>query len=376
MSVLLWSCLLLSCLCGCSGGKSVTPQGKPTEATEPASAQKSELLETMDQAVAFVDEMMENGVERFTLVCSKEVYDALTRTTLRKDDAKMYAYNCLLGQAGLYDYKIVTAGAMQTIYVIVLRMYPGYEILRSVNNGTEDQLSYKLKQTLAEAKAIADACRTTDPLETAENIQKAICERVVYANMTNMSDVDTAIAPLLDGAGDCDGYADAFYLIGGLAGLEVRCLQGTSRYYDHEASKIVSGGHMWNALKLDGTWRVVDVCWADSDDGVDYTWFNIGKDRASRSRLWEEDLSVPLLETTDLSTRPETEYSVTSYAELEAAIQGAVAKEQSFFTLIFDRADYCSKSDAFNILMDVYPGEAYYFWDECTRVLTIYTESQ
>ena len=93
---------------------------------------------------------------------------------------------------------------------------------------------------------------------------------------------------------------------------------------------------MWNLLKIDGSWRVVDVCWAVGQNGLEYTWFNIGKDRASRSRSWQEDLSVPLLETTDLSARPETEYSVTTPEDLEAAIKEALRKDQYSFTIIFD----------------------------------------
>ena len=105
-------------------------------------------------------------------------------------------------------------------------LYPGYEILRSIEAGKEEDLPSELKKTLAEAQSLADACRTPDPLETAKNIQSAICARVRYAYMTNRSDVDTAVGALLNGTADCDGYADAFYLVGSLAGLDVRYQHG------------------------------------------------------------------------------------------------------------------------------------------------------
>jgi hypothetical protein len=252
--------------------------------------------------------------------------------------------------------------------------YPGYEILRSVKAGTEGKLTSKLKKTLAEARAMADACRTPDPLETAKNIQSAICSRARYAYMTNQSDVDTAIGVLLNGTADCDGYADAFYLVGGLAGLYVRYQCGVSSNYDLDENKIITGSHMWNLLKLDGSWRVVDVCWADEEDGINYTWFNIGKDRASRSRTWQEALSVALLEATDLSTRPETEYSVTNRESLEAAITTALEKEQLTFTIIFDADNYGSRTEVFDVLWNHYSGEFFYYWDECTRAMTIFME--
>ena len=347
---------------------------KQTEEKETIAPQKSELLDTAEKVMTFVEEMAQIGAENFSLVCSKEIFDALVKVTYREDGLERNAYHGLLDQTGLYDYEVVTAAMKRTITVSNVSFYPGYEILRSVETGTEAELPSELRETLAEARSMAEACQTSDPLETAKNIQSAICEKTRYAYMTNRSHVDTAMGVLLKGVADCDGYADAFYLVGGLAGLDVRYQYGISSQYNSEENTIVTGSHMWNLLKLEGSWRVVDVCWADEEDGINYTWFNIGKDRASRSRTWQEDLSVPLLETTDLSTRPETEYSVTNGEELEAAIQEALAKEQRTFTIVFDRDSYGSRAEAFDTLWKYYDGEIYYYWDESSRVLTMILE--
>lgn len=347
---------------------------KQTEEKETVVPQKSELLDTAEKVMTFVEKMAQIGAEKFSLVCSKEIFDALVKVTYREDGLERKAYHGLLDQTGLYDYEVVTAAMKRTITVSNVSFYPGYEILRSVETGTEAELPSELRETLAEARSMAEACQTSDPLETAKNIQSAICEKTRYAYMTNRSHVDTAMGVLLKGVADCDGYADAFYLVGGLAGLDVRYQYGISSQYNSEENTIVTGSHMWNLLKLEGSWRVVDVCWADEEDGINYTWFNIGKDRASRSRTWQEDLSVPLLETTDLSTRPETEYSVTNGEELEAAIQEALAKEQTTFTIVFDRDSYGSRAEAFDTLWKYYDGEIYYYWDESSRVLTMILE--
>jgi hypothetical protein len=82
-------------------------------------------------------------------------------------------------------------------------------------------------------------------------------------------------------------------------------------------------------------------------------------------------LTVPLLETTDLSTRPETEYSVTSHETLEAAIKEALEKDQDSFTIIFDADNYGSRTEAFDVLLNHYNGEIFYYWEACTRALTI-----
>lgn len=324
--------------------------------------------------MAFVEEMAQAGAGEFTLVCSDEVYNKLVKVIYKGDKFEIKAFHSLLDQSGFYDYIAVPAGMKKSITISDASLYPGYEILRSVEAGTESELPSELRETLTEARAMAEACKTTDPLETAKNIQSALCEKTRYAYMTNRSHVDTAMGILLKGVADCDGYADAFYLVGGLAGLEVRYQHGISSQYDSEENAIVTGSHMWNLLKIDGSWRVVDVCWADKEEGIDYSWFNIGKDRASRSRTWQEDLTVPLLEQTDLSTRPETEYSVTNREELEAAIQEALAKGQATFTLVFDRDSYGSRSEAFDMLWKYYDGEIYYYWDESSRVLTMILE--
>ena len=380
IAVLLIGCLMTTLLWGCSDGKDTVPKdGKDpaSVATEDAAVpRESELLDTVDEVMAYVEEMAQAGAEEYTLVCSQELYDTLMKVTYKTDKAERKAIYSLLNNAGLYNCNVINAGIKKTITVTDISFYPGYEILRAVEQGKEAELNSTLRKTLAEAQTMAEACRTSDPLETAKNIQNTICERVRYAYMTNMSDVDTAVGTLLKNVADCDGYADAFYLVGGLAGLEVRCQHGIASNYDHEKNTIETSSHMWNLLKLEGSWRVVDVCWADGENGVEYTWFNIGKDRASRSRAWQEDLTVPLLEETDLSAKPENEYSVTTYEELEAAIKEAVDRDQTPFTVIFDRPEYISKKDAFDVLWNYYDSEASYYWDECTRALTILLEDE
>lgn len=379
-AMLLIAGLMLALLCGCSDGKNNTPPQIQSNGKDPAATPEAEVLDTMDKVVAYVEERIQSGAGEFSFTCSEEIYNELLKITYKADGTERKIIHGLLNQTGVHYCKTITAGMKRSITISDIILYPGYGILRSIEAGKENSLPSKLKKTLTEAQAMADACRASDPLETAENIQSAICARVRYAAMISMSDGDTAVGALLNDVADCDGYADTFYLVGSLAGLEVRYQHGIASYYDLNENKLVSSSHMWNLLKLDGTWRVVDVCWADGQNGIDYTWFNIGKDRASRSRTWYEDLSVPLLETTDLSTRPETEYSVTSREELEAAIKEAVEKEQNAFTIIFDAKDYFSannygsRGEVFDVLGNYYAGAFSYYWDERSRVMNIILE--
>ncbi|MDO4291886.1 MAG: hypothetical protein Q4C65_01530 [Eubacteriales bacterium] len=67
-----------------------------------------------------------------------------------------------------------------------------------------------------------------------------------------------------DGRMICSGYTAAFKLLADKAGLECVAM---SR---HVASRPGQGnnGHAWNLVKIDGSWRVVDVTWNDRDNGT------------------------------------------------------------------------------------------------------------
>ena len=191
----------------------------------------------------------------------------------------------LIAQAGIFDYEISSSRATGAIMIAVNAYYPGTAILRALEEGSESSLYVREQATLAAAQKLAEECRGDDPLETARRIHDALCESIVYTDDEETDEDDTAIGALLNGQANCDGYADAFYLVGTLAGLELRYQHGDSRV---KGRGLASFGeavtHMWNLMKIDDTWRMVDVTWDDDEDlGPGYTWFNIGKDRASLS---------------------------------------------------------------------------------------------
>ena len=150
---------------------------------------------------------------------------------------------------------------------------------------------------IAAARALASACRSNDPLETVRKIHDALCDRIVYTSDEDMDEDDTAVGALLNGQANCDGYSDAFFLVGRLAGLEVRYQHGDSREKGtDEKNRDVS--HLWNLVRIGGAWYLVDVTWDDQDYGTIYTWFCIGADKARQSHIWNEEMSVPLAEKT------------------------------------------------------------------------------
>ena len=173
--------------------------------------------------------------------------------------------------------------------------YPGTRIVNAAREENYINLDHRERETLSAAMELADACRRDDPLETALLIHDALCERIVYTDDDASDEDDNAIGALLDGRANCDGYADAFYLVGSLAGLEVRYQHGSGR---REEAGAGSGevSHMWNLIRIDGTWRMVDVTWDDQESGTIHTWFNIGAEQARQTHVWDEENSPPLKE--------------------------------------------------------------------------------
>lgn len=181
------------------------------------------------------------------------------------------------------------------IKVQVSARYPGTRIVNAVREDDYLGLSQRERETLYAAMELADDCRRSDPLDTALAVHDALCERIVYTDDAATEEDDNAIGALLDGRANCDGYADAFYLAGTLAGLEVRYQHGSGRRDEADAD---SGevSHMWNLIMIDGTWRMVDVTWDDQESGTIHTWFNIGAEQARKTHVWDEENSPPLLE--------------------------------------------------------------------------------
>jgi transglutaminase/protease-like cytokinesis protein 3 len=63
--------------------------------------------------------------------------------------------------------------------------------------------------------------------------------------------------------GVCEGYASLFHALASEAGLEVVAIAGYSKGYGYSAGQRLGGGtnHKWNAVRLDGKWRLIDSTW-------------------------------------------------------------------------------------------------------------------
>lgn len=256
------------------------------------------------------------------------------------------------------------------IRVRISPRYPGARIVNADRTGQYLNLTHREREVFSAAQELAEACRRDDPAETARLIHDALCERIVYTDDDETEEDDTAIGALLDGRANCDGYADAFYLTGTLAGLEVRYQHGNSRR--READESYSDvSHMWNLIKIDGSWRMVDVTWDDQADRTVWTWFNIGADRARRTHVWDEEHSPQLLEKTDPAGRPGNEYLVRDEEGIRGAVSDADAQGYSCFILVMDDGCPLDGKNVLDSLSRVMNWSFSYGWNEYMRCMTV-----
>lgn len=109
-----------------------------------------------------------------------------------------------------------------------------------------------------------------------------IINRCTYSD-TGHADENTVAGVLINGRAKCSGYAKAFKLLLNSAGIESVLVTGNATDYSGKTQK-----HMWNAVKIGGTWCYTDTTWNDpvSDDGKSYIqhiYFNMTEDMLSRT---------------------------------------------------------------------------------------------
>ena len=329
-------------------------------------------LTSAEEACAYVENCVAQGKEDIVLFCTEDLYTLLIGniSPLAIASTSMSPIYDVVPQAGINDCSILYSRASHMIEVKVKSLYPGTAIMKAVRANDESSLTGREKETLEAARKLAEECRDADPLTTARNILDRLCALVVYTDDETTDEDDNAIGAILNGQANCDGYADAFYLTGSLAGLEVRYQHGDS--HDVFGMSLMNDiTHLWNLLNIDGSWRLVDVTWADQANGPVYTWFNLGEDRASRMHIWNRETTVPLLEKTDLSSRPENEYCVSSADDVRSAVKDAAEKGFPNFEIILGDEAQITLSDALSAVEEGLRGSFSYSTNDYMKTLRV-----
>lgn len=101
--------------------------------------------------------------------------------------------------------------------------------------------------------------------EKARAIFRWITDRIGYDAQAYLNDRLTAMSAedvLMARSSICDGYATLFATLGTAAGLEVVTVKGFAKGYAHQPGNFFDKpNHAWNAVKIDGQWRLIDSTW-------------------------------------------------------------------------------------------------------------------
>lgn len=167
--------------------------------------------------------------------------------------------------------------------------YPGTCVANAYLRGNTDYLTSDELQLHSKAVEIINEAKKRPSLIAQEYyIHDEICRRTTYE-----LDKNTAIGALVYNKADCDGYADAFYMLGRMMGWNV--------------GRIFGGGHAWNWIDFgDGKVYCVDVTLDDEyfnfgeyGKATVYLFFNAPEEIISVDHTWDRELLPNLQRTID-----------------------------------------------------------------------------
>ena len=197
-------------------------------------------------------------------------------------EQEMYAAN------GIYSYTFYMTNEYRLRQVVDIVYYPGAKIMHAVRNNaldTLDEEEMRLYETALEISkaAIGNAAgKTNMELLIEKTLIQELAARCSYESREE--DIyTTATGALLYGIADCDGYSDAFYLLGNLSGLIVH----------HQLGFMANGGsHMWNLVYAAGSWHFTDPTGCDMNaagcERALYTdWMGMGRETALSRYIWQ-----------------------------------------------------------------------------------------
>ncbi len=147
--------------------------------------------------------------------------------------------------------------------------YPGTRVANAYLRGDRNGLTQEELQLYNAAVEIVNAARKySTPTDRARYLHDEVLKRTIFEEGR-----ETAIDALVCGKANCEGYADSFYMLGRMAGLNVGRIGG---YINDGAT-----GHAWNWLELNGKAYCVDVTL--DDIFYSYDWFKATKERMQKT---------------------------------------------------------------------------------------------
>ena len=176
--------------------------------------------------------------------------------------------------------------------------YPGKRCAYAFTSGKTDILTEDEKELLDKALVITSDMDGNDE-EVIKQVYDYLCNNVTYYYGDNEieDNCHNAIGALLNGEAVCDGYADAFYLMCSLKGIEAGYVSGVVTANTEKSGDYTKARkHGWNIVKLDDKWYMVDVMNGDATGAICYLTYLIGTEMMEKHYSWTAVLPVQVSE--------------------------------------------------------------------------------
>ncbi len=185
-------------------------------------------------------------------------------------------------------------------FVLVLyetKIYPGAKVAHAYLTGDTSILSADEMQLYDAAVHIVEKVNYNHPTDLLKEllIHDEIANRVSYVEVEfgeEISRANNALGAIIDGKAGCQGYADAFYMLGRMCGFNVGKIQGT----------LNNDSHVWNTIEFGGKYYGVDVTVNDDffkAGSNNYFYFNAPLEIMQVKHKWDSAYAPALQPTID-----------------------------------------------------------------------------
>ena len=190
-------------------------------------------------------------------------------------------------------YRSTTSDGGMKVRITNISLRPGLLMAEAYWNGKTDRLNADEKKCLRQLTSITDGFVRQygyATLDTELAIYDYICNHVEYRTYpdgdSRRKQCTSAANALLYGWGNCQAYADLFFLMTMMTGFD-------SGYVSGEGN---GGAHLWNTISIGGELVMVDVTYGDNGDSnyplPDHYFFNFGRDRLG-THTWSKAVFNP-----------------------------------------------------------------------------------
>ncbi len=192
--------------------------------------------------------------------------------------------------SSIVHWQTVANDGKNTQMIYTLMDYPGTKVANAYLKNDTTWLNAEEKRLYDEAVKIVNEAKKRNGIINQEvSIYETIMNRSTYltGDMSNQPHFVTAYGVLIDHKANCQGYADAFYMLGRMMGWNVGRMSGTAG----------GGGHAWNWIEINGKKYFVD---ATGDDNSikngdvtynGYVYFNAPVEIMKDTHSWDWSLA-------------------------------------------------------------------------------------